>query len=402
MLATLLGGLSPSPAVARGEEAIGECEEGEQASGALYLFCVPKERHWNGDLVIYAHGYVAFNEPIHLPDLELPNGMSIPDLANSLGYAFATTSYSTNGLAVLAGIGDVLELVDLFGDKYGKPGIVYLVGASEGGIVTTLAVEQYPDVFQGGMALCGPVGDFRRQVNYWGDFRVVFDAFFPEMIPGSPVDIPPEVIESWDAVYEPGIAAAIADRPLATLQLLRVTGAPVDSDDPLSINETVLGILWYNVFATNDGAAKLDGQPFANKSRIYRGSANDLWLNRRVERFEADPAALAEIEEHYQTTGKLASTLVTLHTTGDPIIPYWHVRGYRRKVLANGSGSLYHHIPVVRYGHCNFKIQELLVGFALLVFKVTGQELTGVEDVLPDDEARQEFDRLAREHGAVH
>lgn len=82
-------------------------------------------------------------------------------------------------------------------------------------------------------------------------------------------------------------------------------------------------------------------------------------------------------------------------------MPYWHEPLYRAKVLAGGSTLLHSNIPVFRYGHCNFKVSEVLAAFALLVFKVTGQELTGAENVLPDADSRAEFLQLAREYGAL-
>jgi len=318
-----------------------------------------------------------------------------------LGFAFATSSYSTNGLAVREGVEDLRDLVDIFSATHGQPRRVYLVGGSEGGIITALAVEQFPEVFDGGLAACGPIGDLRWQVNYWGDFRVVFDYFFPDLIPGSPVNVPEEVIDNWDTVYLPRIRYAIRSKPHATAQLLRVTRAPIDRHDPDSIETTILGLLWYNVFATNDGIAKLGGQPFDNMHRFYFGSDDDFRLNLEVQRFHADPAALDEIEAHYQTIGHLISPLVTLHTTGDPVVPYWHELLYRAKVRASGSSSLHNNIPAFRYGHCNFKVSEILVAFALLAFRVTGQELTGAENVLPGANSRAEFLQLARQYGAL-
>ena len=69
-------------------------------------------RTWNGNLVIYAHGYVAFNKPITIPEdqLQLPGGVSLPELINSLGFAFATTSYRMNGLAVETGVEDLVDV----------------------------------------------------------------------------------------------------------------------------------------------------------------------------------------------------------------------------------------------------------------------------------------------------
>ena len=152
-------------------------------------------------------------------------------------------------------------------------------------------------------------------------------------------------------------------------QLLNVTGAAIDKDDPTSIVETIIGVLWYNVFATNDSKVKLGGNPFDNTRRIYLGSDHDWWLNRRVQRCKADPAALAEIEENYQTSGQLVSPLITLHTTLDPIVPYWHERLYRWKTVCAGSWLEHINIPVFRYGHCNFETDEVLTAFLLLVLK---------------------------------
>jgi pimeloyl-ACP methyl ester carboxylesterase len=399
----LFGSLPALPAVAT--VTTSTCTDGTQSSGALYRICMPDSNDWNGDLVVFAHGYVAPDEPVAIPEdqLELPGGLYIPEIINKLGLAFATTSYSTNGLAVLEGGEDLRDLVDIFVAMHGQPRHVYLVGGSEGGIITALAVEQFPEVFDGGLAACGPVGDFHWQVNYWGDFRVVFDYFFPELIPGDPFDIPQELINDWDSYYENVIRPVIFDpaNQCKINQLLRVTHIPTDRRDPASVEEAIRGLLWYNVFATNDGIDKLGGQPFDNMHRFYRGSDNDFRLNLEVQRFLADPAALDEIEAHYQTSGQLASPLVTLHTTGDSFVPYWHEPLYGRKVRASDSGLLHSNIPILRYGHCNFKASEVLVAFALLVFKVTKQELTGVEDVLPDADSRAEFLQLARQYGAL-
>ncbi|MCI0552870.1 MAG: S9 family peptidase [Anaerolineae bacterium] len=373
------------------------CMDGTQASGALYRICVPEL--WNGDLVVWAHGYVAPHEPLRIPEDEA-DGTSISDIVNQLGFAFATTSFSVNGLAIRQGIADVVDLVDVFVANVGQPGRVYLVGASEGGLITALAVEQFPNKFSGGLAACGPVGSFRKQINYFGDFRVVFDYFFPGVIPGSPVNIPQTVMENWGTIYTPLVIGAITSNPHATEQLLRVTRAPIDSNDPTSVAATVLGILWYNIFATNDAIQKLGGQPFDNTKRLYFGSDNDFRLNREIQRFSAEQAALDEIEAHYQTSGQLDSPVVTLHTTGDPIVPYSHEPLYRLKVFLSGSSAQHANIPVFRYGHCNFRVNEVLAAFAVLVFKATTQNLLVVESMLPEADTRSEFLRLAQEHGA--
>ena len=400
--ALLLGSLGPATApVARAESL---CEpDGQQASGAVYRICMPPEGEWNGDLVVYAHGYVAYNEPIAIPEdqLSIPDGPSLPEMVNAMGYAFAVTSYSVNGLAVKEGTADVVDLVEIFSATHGQPRHVYLVGPSEGGLITALGVERHFDVFDGGLSACGPVGNFRHQINYWGDVRVLFDYFFPGVIPGSPVEIPQEVIDNWDTVYKGRIEAALRADPHATAQLLTVAHVPVDPTDPDSGIDALMGLLWYNIFATNDGVAKLGGQPYDNHRRLYFGSDDDLRLNLSVARFKADPAAIAEIEAHYQTSGDLSVPLVTLHTLGDPIVPYWHELLYRRKIVVNSDLMLHTNIPSLRYGHCNFSAAEVLLAFAVLVYQVTG-ELPDVDQVLTDAPVWDTYRDLAPVYGLPH
>jgi pimeloyl-ACP methyl ester carboxylesterase len=359
---------------------------GEHSNGAKYCITMPLPPPygmWNGDLVIFAHGYVAVNEPLDIPwsQMTFSDGMggviTMPFLVNSMGYAFATTSYSENGLAVQQGIADVLDLIDVFENLVGTPNQIYLVGASEGGLVTTLAIERYPESFSGGLATCGPIGSFTGQVNYWGDFRVVFDYFMDtpdfDVLPGNAVNIPKSLMNKWDSVYIPRIAAVLAANPLNTQQLLSVTSAPIDLSDPNTIGETTLGILWYNVFATNDAIDKLGGQPFDNFDRVYTGSLDDALLNGGVKRFMAQKSALTEIANYYETSGYLQRPLVTMHTTGDPIVPFWHQTLYAAKVFGNNPFSPYIPIQITRYGHCSFTLPEIVNGFGTLVYLTTGQ-----------------------------
>jgi pimeloyl-ACP methyl ester carboxylesterase len=388
----------PAPGAAATPTLPDSCRVGT-LEAAQTLVCVPEP--WNGDLVVFAHGYVAPTAgPPEIPwdQLLLTDGTSIPGVVTSLGFAFAATSYSDDGLAVAEGVRDVEALVEAFGKTAPRaPDHVYLVGASEGGLVTTLAVEQRPDVFSGGLATCGPVGDFRRQIDHVGDFRVLFDYFFPDLVGGSAIAPPVVSQEDWDGTYVPRIAAAFAGRPARLDALLRVSRVAFDPNEPATKVEAALEVLWYNVFAARDVQAKLGGNPYDNSRRLYLGSGQDFRLNLLVDRFHADPGALAAIQEGYQTSGRLAAPLVTLHTTADPVVPYWHEPLYTLKALP--SGLLHANLPVFRYGHCSFRAEEALVALALLVLKVEGRELLNVERLLPTSAARRRYRSLARVNG---
>ena len=195
----------------------------------------------------------------------------------------ATTSYRANGLVAPEAVEDMIQLVDTVAARYRPdPARTVIVGFSEGGLVATMATERHSDRFDGALAGCGPIGDFGAQLNYMGDFRVVFDYFFPGLLPGSAVDIPEVVRERWDEVFVPAIVVALAAKPQAARELLSVTGAPVAGNDLRSVAETTIGLLWYNVFGTADAQARLGGQPLDNSSRVYSGSSDDAALNAGV------------------------------------------------------------------------------------------------------------------------
>jgi pimeloyl-ACP methyl ester carboxylesterase len=345
------------------------CQDGVLPGGALSRICVPAPG-WNGELVVWAHGYVAVDEPIGFYHLTLPDGTSLPDLVLGLGLAFATTSYRANGLVILDAVDDVRELVAAFPAAAGRAASrVYLAGASEGGLVTVLALERHPELFTAGLAGCGPIGSFAGQIDYVGDFRVLFDYFFPGVLPGDPFDVPASVMDDWDAVHVPAITAAIAAAPDAARQLVAVARAATAGGDPASLAETAVNVLWYNAFGANDVRARLGGNPYGNRGRLYLGSRNDLRLNLRVRRVTADAAARSALAG-YETSGRLTRPLVTLHTGGDEVIPFWHEQRYYAKAQPSGAGHFLG-LPVDRFGHCAFEATDVLRAFALLRWQLS-------------------------------
>jgi len=347
------------------------CSDGVQSSGAAYRICMPEQ--WNNRLIVYAHGYVAPNRPVGIPEdqMRLPgSAFTVDQLVTGQGYAFATSSYSTNGLAIQPGIADLLDVVTIFAAQKGTPEKVMLVGVSEGGAMTVLAVEQHPEIFDGGLALCGPYGSFRNQINYFGDFRVLFDYFLPEAMPASAVDVPAELLDTWEtAYYTNTVQPVLTDVANAAKvdQLLATSGAPFDQADGTTKVESIKDLLWYNVFATNDARAKLGGQPFDNLWQVYTGSSDNVALNQQAARFSADQLALDALASGYETTGHLSRPLITLHTTGDPIVPYWQATQYRGKTIVADNIALHENIAVDAYGHCRFSTFDVLNAFARLV-----------------------------------
>jgi len=377
--------------------------DGVQASGSIYRICMPAGAY-NGSLVVWAHGFQDAGEPVAIPEEQLCfAGTCLPDLITGLGFAFATNSYSKTGLAVLQGKADILDLVDVFAAQKGRPDRVYLVGASEGGIITALAVEQRPDIFSGGVAACGPIGNFRFQINYLGDARATFEYFFPGLIPGDPFHPSPGLAAAWGTYYDTVVKPLVfhpANRHRLD-QWVKVAGLPFDAGNYLAtVAVSVQDVLRYAVVNLNDAAATLGGFPFDNRFRRYAGSDNDVLLNLLVQRVAADALAVTEMNTLYATTGVLARPLVTLHTLRDQQVPYVHEALYALKTLASGSFLTRHlNVPINRFEHCNFTAEEALFSFAIvLLYDGALQEVTGTGAVFtPEQQAA--FERRARAAG---
>jgi pimeloyl-ACP methyl ester carboxylesterase len=358
-------------------QAISECApDGLQDSGSIYRICLPPAARYNGDLVIWAHGFQDAGTPVSIPEDQLQfDGIYINEIINALGFGFATNSYSKTGLAVQQGMDDILDLVNIYTAEHGPPQRVFLTGASEGGLITALLVEQNPTIFNGGIAACGPIGSFPYQINYFGDARVIFEVFFPGLIPGEMFDPPQDIVDDWENYYATVVKPAVFD-PLNAGKLnqwVTVAKLPYDSTDYLnSLQITVKDVLRYNVVNSTDATATLGGFPYGNSSRYYTGSSNDAALNILVQRFTADPAAIQEMQNNYNTTGQLDIPLVTMHTRQDQQVPYVHQQLYTLKTLASGDlGSNHIPIPVDRYEHCNFELSEVLVAL-FLMFQLSG------------------------------
>jgi pimeloyl-ACP methyl ester carboxylesterase len=338
------------------------CQEGT-LGGQESLICVPPAG-WNGTLVVYAHGYVAPQAPIALPAEELGRFPGLILYLLQQGYAFATSSYSKNGYAIEQAGNDLNALVGYFNSlPLPQPTQkVLLVGASEGGLITTMLVERRSNLYAGGLAMCGPINGMPDQIDYLADFRVVFDAFFPQVFQFGAADVPPDAFLSWESEYVPDITKVLRLHANKTQELFNMTGAAF-SGDPTDYLTTTEAVLYYSVWGTNDLIATAGGMPYDNRDTWYEGAHNDVALNARVERVAGSDLARGYITNYYQTSGLLLRPLVTMHNDFDPAVPSWHEDRY----AARATPGLLLRIPVEEpYGHCAFSSEEILTAFETL------------------------------------
>jgi pimeloyl-ACP methyl ester carboxylesterase len=189
------------------------------------------------------------------------------------------------------------------------------------------------------------------------------------VLPASPILIPPTLIDGWEATYAPAVRSAVQGDPARAAQLIAAPGARVDTSSPPALAtttvSTTLGVLWYNVFATNVARERYGGNAYDNTARVYAGSVDDGSLNAGVQRFAADTQALAALGAE-ETSGRIRIPLVVVHTTGDPTVPFRQAERYLEKAEQAGLARNITLLRVERYGHCAFESSEVLEAFLIL------------------------------------
>jgi hypothetical protein len=131
-------------------------------TGAGYRAEVPD--NWNGDLVVWAHGFRGTG-------LELTvDNHPLRPLLIAQGYAWAASSYSRNDYDISTGVQDTHALVQVFNGLVGNTGKVYMTGASMGGHITGVSIEQYPNTYDAALPICGALGDYAL-FDYFLDFN---------------------------------------------------------------------------------------------------------------------------------------------------------------------------------------------------------------------------------------
>jgi hypothetical protein len=121
---------------------------GIASDGAAYRIEVPP--HWNGTLVMYAHGFRGDGNVVWADEPQLRQYFV------DHGYAWAGSSYAMNGYDPGDGVVDTHDLLEAFPSVTGlHPSQAIMTGLSMGGEITTAEIEAYRGDFAGAMPSCG-------------------------------------------------------------------------------------------------------------------------------------------------------------------------------------------------------------------------------------------------------
>jgi pimeloyl-ACP methyl ester carboxylesterase len=360
--------------------------EGETGPGSLYALYIPT--NWNHQVVYYAHGIRPPLDPITLDAGNQDNFLDVRDTLGLLGYAFAYSSFSENGLAVKDGAQRTHQLRGLLESELPEvPQRSYLAGYSLGALAALETAERFPTHYDGVLAMCGMVGGTPLELQYIGDVRALFDAYYPGALDGSPIAAgTPLTQEQMKAI----VIAAITNPtdPLATVKMFaiastaqtplafvpnwapRVPGTGIETSLAIETMATSLvAALYYQNLGTPDVLGRTHGHsPYDNQPRAYTLGTPAVpsptliplvtsliaGSNESVTRYDITPDAENYLERNYVPTGSLKIPVVSVHNSWDYLVPLFHEPAFLEIVRTAGATSMLLQRTEVNYGHCSF------------------------------------------------
>lgn len=386
--------------------------------GAGYRIEVPDS--WNGDLVVYTHGYRGNG-----PELKVDS----PPLRQyylALGYAWLASSYSKNYYDVRAGVESTNSLVRYFKQNIAEPNRTYITGFSMGGHVIGAAIEQFPNFacgqgrggalcqrlvdllgklsggvkYDGAAPHCGVMGD-EALFDYFGDF-----SYGAETLAGAPSEFPPPP-DYFDRIFVPTISALYVNPfdllngngstavPNALGEKLRTYTVQI-SGGPRPLATTAFPFFQQLLFSFSGADGTVDGivsgNIYDNRKRAYpldadpAVSAEEQAFNDAILRVRRDPGVnprqLLRVERIPLITGRIDLPVLSIHTTGDLFVPFSMEQIYARDVAKQHRSQNLVSRATRAIGHCEFSPEELIETFDDLVSWVEDGVRPAGDDIL--------------------
>lgn len=383
------------------EEATGQSVLSGEIEGAAWIGQIPDE--WNGDLVIYAHGYRGEGT-----DLIVDPAPEFEFLIEQ-GYAWAASSYRRNSYDPGIGVVDTRNVTEMMQELLSERGQLtntYIAGMSMGGHIAVAAIEEDPSLYQGALPMCGVVGDVEL-MDYFLDYNVGAAAF---------AGLPPTFSmpdEDWIATTVADIKAVLSTDPEGAWAggRAQMQGEPSPLTKPGesfkafveagSGGERVTfdlawvywhgladstGNFFFNLNATDGTIANRPGLVAQNSDMSYEDEygfdIDDQVKRQTAAKRNRDP-----------NTRELAAPIVTgtpdvpvlsVHTTGDLFVPIEMQQVYAREVGENERSHLLVQRAIRDVGHCSFTVEEVQQSYTdLFNWVETGVRPAG-EDLLKD------------------
>lgn len=364
-----------------------EAERGELPRGTT--FELRKPNNWNGTLI---------------SDLDFAMDPDSPTNTWFLnhGYAMAGTLRRADRMEKYDPAHEIIDLInvlDLFEAKYGKPRRTIQMGQSGGGNVTLLMAEGHSDRIDGAVALCAhtPIWFAASALDMWFVLKTLIA---PELQIVNVSKSNPELTAAWRKALTAAQKTPIGRARIALATTIGQYPAwaieSIPEPDPTDVKA-----LQASMFKTlmSDGEAVAGAQQpggssrfmleqagggqlssnvgvdyaafFENGEKPYKAATlklyeaagvdirNDLKTLHAAERIQADPAVRKWWSAQDRSVDGLPRVpVMRVHTHADKITPASQVEGYDAAVKANGYERLYRTAFVRGPDHCKFSVAE--------------------------------------------
>jgi len=386
-------GLNPTPCAAppaTKDEASFQARAGAKAfygdyEGGMYRFELPD--NWNGELALFMHGTnfatnMSFGGGAGAP---FAGTAGLREYFIDHGFAWGASTYRCNGYIPGIGLSDTILLKDLFVKLTNKtPQRTYLLGRSMGGFQTLLGMHVYPEMFDGALAMCA--------INSatW-DFQVAAGAA-AEYITGLRFTSPATVADTQARMAAiTGMPGSLTQKglQLASVQI-HLSGGP----RPFAMEGLASPFTGVPAFRFNMSGGTLAGA--TTPSSKTRGNDKTRYtidpglgvtsgdLDAGVRRVSPDVSLYEAFQETRPLSGEIKRPLLTLHTTGDLVVPISSAQALQRAVDGAKKSNLLVQRFIRSAGHCTFSGEEESQAFADLVKWVRVGERPDGDTVLGD------------------
>ncbi len=377
---------------------------------AAYRVEVPA--NWNGELVMYAHGYAGEGAVL---------GGTTSSIRRHLvqnGYAWAASGYSKNSYDVRAGLEDTNKLALAFTTITGKaaPTRTYIIGHSMGGHIAGAALEEEALAtavnrvrYAGALPMCGVMGDVELFNIFAAEGLAALNlsgvgAALPASLTARqryqsmlPVDVNPNStrLPSHNALFNnfpntgftPKSGAGVqyasvlknltgGSRPIFDIGLSYGGSYVAGAYGNFGVDGTLTGLLTRYGLDTRAITYSIDGDAAATAALNAAPRVAAEADNNRLRRDGARWVPLLN--------GKPYAPIVTLHTLGDLFVPFSMQQIYRKRVDAAGPARADRVVQRAIRGatHCDFTNAEMQAGFDDMVKWVKQGTKPAGDDVL--------------------
>ncbi|PYC67766.1 hypothetical protein C7C45_20745 [Micromonospora arborensis] len=368
---------------------------------AGYIIEVPAR--WNGDLVLWAHGYRGQGTVLS-PE---PPGFGLRQRLLEQGYAWASSSYDRNGFDIRSGVLGTKDLTDHFGRTVRRPHHTYIAGVSMGGYVIGRSLEQYPGYYDGALPMCGVLGD-QTLLDFYLDYNLVAQAVADVPAYPTPTDyltnaVPRIQVALGLAGLTPTGPDTTTDRgkQLRAITVNRSGGARPGADAAFAVWKDFLFSI--TVTSGGDSPAERPGQLSTNLLTRYTPNS-PVNVNATVQRVAPENVVqrlLPTLTEVPRIAGRPTAPVLSLHGLGDLFVPFSMEQAYATDAARNGRGKVVVQRAIRTTQHCEFSPAEAGAAWDDLVSWVrTGKRPAGDTVTDPAVVARPDYGCRFSDRGA--